>query len=647
MRFVVVLALGAALHAGGIRLAEVKDDDADCVASLKAIYSEMTLQRLFKPMLEGTYRLRNRYTGKYLSVTDSGVLGTTRAYIDDTHNSEWEIRRTDDFTPTYTMVNHHSKKDLTEYSGMAGADAFFFSLDGTGIYWSIQQELPQMPQDAEVYHFLTEDSSTNLAVFTTAVSGSDPQSEYLNWKKYWEFEIVGRPRGRLRPRGAKGEYEWQWTQASKIPMWCGSSYTWYDMCEEIGESSICPKGYAGMREYYQAAGLVSENGGNNVVTENSIGKCDTAITLERQRFQLPGLLQALKDTAGAACESYDLQTLSTLMKQAITEDCYSTCLIEIQAAIADISCDAIVSETWEDVFAQMRDSLTCNLSPSTILYLSDFAMQEKCWIWSIPGPLWVPGDQGPGATNLARADGNAVCSMESGAENDRSSSKIQQTGTCSEGTTCECPETWLKNHESLAAMRQVAFNAAYSEDGSADANFFVADYSSAWNGVTSTMARSMLIGSTVQLSIFGASLTAALLATPVGVPFITQTTLALFTFTKDAFSWTCDKVVGCWPAEPKRVNGACRFPDATESGGSPVWFMPTNGFYLRHRTWRASKCSLEFCKKEDLMTQRVEFTEREIYNCQFLSYADMSATQQSKYKEKLRLTLPSEYSSEI
>lgn len=605
----------------------------------------MTNQRLFKPLLEGTYRLRNRFTGKYLTTTDEGLLGTTRAYIDDTHYSEWEIRRTEAFVPTYTVVNHHSNLHLTASGLATEPESFSFELDASGIYWSIAQE----SGEGAGSHFLFEDSTSNLVGWSQDYSGVE-SAEFLNWKKYWEAEIVGRPYGRIRPRKARGEYEWQWTQASKIPMWLGASYTWYDMCVEVGEESVCPKGYASSREYYQAAGMVSENGGNNVVSENTIGMCDSPLTLERQRFQLPGLVQALKDTAGAVCASFDLQTISTLMRRGIVEECYSECLTQIQAGVDELGMTCEVDGAWADLFTAMRESLTCNLSPSTVLYLADWVMQQKCWTWPIPAPLWVPNDHGPGVTNLARADGTAVCTMQSGAEDFRSDAKIQQSGNCVEGTTCECPRTWLSGHESLSAMRLTQFSKAYSDagaGGTSGANLFIADYSAAWAGVTSTMQRSMLIGTAVQMTIFGASLPAAILAVPFGIPFIAQTSLALFTFGRNGLSWNCDKVLGCWPAEPKRERGACRIPDATKAGGSAVWFMPPPGFFLKHRTWRVSKCSLTPCEKADIVVERVEFTKREVYNCQFLSYGDMTTDQQSKYLETLRLTLPTEYASEI
>lgn len=606
----------------------------------------MTLQRLIKPLLEGTYTMRNRYTGKYLTATDAGLLGTTRHFPEGTKYSQWRIRKTDDFEPRYTLENLQTKTYLT-WSGMSSAadDSVFFELDTTGIYWSIAQETSLDSSLSST--FLVENSSTNLVDWGSSYNGSD-YDDYLNWMLYWELELldvywsldISDPLG-----GATQSYEWQWEQASNIPMWKGGSYTWSDMCVEVSEESVCPSGYAGVREYYNSAGMTAER--NKLVIEANIGTCDTSIILERQRFQLPGLLQALKDTAGSTCESFDLSTMSTLMKQAIAEDCYSECVTEIELATANISCDGATSESWGEAYTAMRESLSCNLSPSTILYLSDHVMQLKCWTWPVPSALWVSDDQGPGVTNLARADGTAVCAMESGAESSRSDSKIQQTGTCVEGTTCECPSTWLSNHESLAELRETAFEEQYSADGTATANFFIADASEGYKLITSQIQSSLMTGTAAGVFYYGRSLSAAILAAPLGAPFILMVGLSVFSFSSTAFQWTCDKVVGCWPAEPKRVNGACRLPDATKEGGSTVWFMPPPGFYLEHRTWRVQKCALSACSREDLIAERVEFTEREVYNCQFLTYNEMTTDQQSSYIQRLNQTLPSEYSSEI
>jgi len=355
----------------------------------------------------------------------------------------------------------------------------------------------------------------------------------------------------------------------------------------------------------------------------------------------------MKDQAGQVCAAYGLQQLSEFAAKGVEEMCYESCQAVIRERVVDYDC-VTSSEQWQAFFEELVKTTTCNLNPGTMMLLVDFEMQKKCWTWSLPTPLNMANDKGPGITNLARADGNPVCAMESGKENDRSDEHIVQQGNCIEGTTCECPRTWLTKHESLGELKQDGFAEAYSRSPDKQgANFFIADYSAGLAGVQSTMARSLLIGSAVQMSVFGASLTAALLATPFGIPFIAQTSLALWTFTGQGFSWNCHKVVGCWPKEPERRAGACRLPDDTRSAGIKTWFMPPPGFFLDHRAWRTRKCVLKSCARPDILAQRVEFTETEVYNCQFLSYDDMSVSQQTKYLETLRKTIPAEYAAEI
>merc|ERR550525_34920 len=102
------------------------------------------------------------------------------------------------------------------------------------------------------------------------------------------------------------------------------------------------------------------------------------------------------------------------------------------------------------------------------------------------------------------------------------------------------------------------------------------------------MIRSMFIGSTVNVVIRGATLGAAILAVPLGAPFLIQTGRATFGYLRNMARWSCGALVGCWPVWPKRVrtqeqSKACRMPGEAKEGGSPVWFMPSPGFVLYHR----------------------------------------------------------------
>jgi len=644
-------------------------DEAACGEELKKVHKGLTLNRLFKPLLEGRYRIRNRYSSKYLTASEDGNMSTSRAYVDSSGWSLWNLRRVQGVKgiPTYTLVNRHSGRFLARGGAssviVAGerqdAAVWYLEPGPNGIYNYISM-------DEETNQRMVEDNMTNVVNM-----GAPVEDFYESWKSYWEFELVGKPRGRVWPRRARGEYRFQWQQAANIPMfqYKGGTFTWADMCEEAGQAEVCPNGYADIRQYYLAIGRISETGGNNIPTEAAIRTCDGSIGFGKQMYELSELVKEVKTLAGDSCKDFDIRTVSRLMRQGIEETCYTDCMRDINTKIQDFDCKASNEENWNNFGADVFENMECDVSPSTLLYLVDFALQQKCWTWKSKSPLWVPQDNGPGKTNLAKADGVAVCKVKDGQESWRSSRAIDQPDYsqnasvppagqhCIEGTACSCPSTWRKKFDTLSEKRQARSLSAQGVSHKSvfqgvTPNFFIADSDIGLRNVLNTMSRSMAIGTLVQMTVFAQTLQAALLATPFGAPFLIQTGIALFGYMRHAVTWTCSESVGCWPQEPKRVrtqeqSKACRLPDETEKGGSKVWFMPPPGFTLFHRGgfWSIRKCALKYCSKKDMVEQRVGFFEdkRNVYNCQPLPYDEMDAEQQGKYTETLRATIPTEY----
>jgi len=121
--------------------------------------------------------------------------------------------------------------------------------------------------------------------------------------------------------------------------------------------------------------------------------------------------------------------------------------------------------------------------------------------------------------------------------------------------------------------------------------------------------------------------------------------------------------VGCWPVHAERkYNGThhvCRMGDDAQQGRSPVWFMPPPGLQismvkLGGRVGR-SACKMKVCSGKDSRLQKVgfggaedvkvqskrhkaEFQDVNVYNCQPLTFGDMTSDQKSLYLSLLTST---------
>jgi len=115
---------------------------------------------------------------------------------------------------------------------------------------------------------------------------------------------------------------------------------------------------------------------------------------------------------------------------------------------------------------------------------------------------------------------------------------------------------------------------------------------------------------------------------------------------------SCEDTLDCWPEHPRRrASGvsstkACRLPATTESGGSPVWFLPPPMLQLK-RVWHG--CVLTACTLADKVEEKVGFgppatSQRprdiasNVYNCQPLQFKDMVGSQKSSFLEALKKT---------
>merc|ERR1711920_962050 len=170
----------------------------------------------------------------------------------------------------------------------------------------------------------------------------------------------------------------------------GTNYTWEQMCTDAKTDTQCEQWYADTRERLKVEGLLSENH-RRIVYENKLsGSCDTSWYLATYIFSLaPDLMKAFRD-AVPGCSRASLQAVSSNLKLAISEDCYTDCEIQIRGALGlrmfDERCDKLSNQTfWEDL---LRVESCANIPTDVLEKLVNYELQALCWTWHPPNPLW-------------------------------------------------------------------------------------------------------------------------------------------------------------------------------------------------------------------------------------------------------------------
>merc|ERR1711976_921772 len=106
------------------------------------------------------------------------------------------------------------------------------------------------------------------------------------------------------------------------------------------------------------------------------------------------------------------------------------------------------------------------------------------------------------------------------------------------------------------------------------------------------------------------SLAAATLASLEAPTFLLVGTIVLGVKTGiSVLNFKCEQTVGCWPQVPHQVwkgstPKACRMPEKTEEGGSPLWFLPPPMLKMSHSK---TQCILKACTQDELWSQRIGF----------------------------------------
>jgi len=620
----------------------VADSSEDaCTEALRPVFRTSTYTDLFSPIFDGVYRIRSHSTGKYLTGTKEGFVGTS-LHHPSKDNMQWTLKRVKPKKDADSAMGVRKFTLQNKASGLylvlGEGQLFSFKEANSGeAYWKLRRT-----EDGthEVFESAASGSSGSEAI-TENSSGHVTVSPYQGEKSEWFLDLQ-LSFWRI-PRSDSSGYVKQWKEVASIPMWAGSNISWYKMCED---SLIkCDEGYGKLRQTYKELGYLAENH-RRIVSENNLKVCDASWGLMKGVYSTSAsFLYAARKTGGEACAGRDLKNISFTMKRIMAEDCFDSCIAASTEELKDVPCHRPdnVTNLFERVYTQ---SACDNLPPRSAMRVMNYVLVTKCTTWHETDPMFMRETHD--VNSLTYYDGDEVCAVDSKTRNWK---KIERRGVCPSGTTCQCPRTYLTTPKTA---RQLEFTGMILLK---DSDLTLAG--EVWGQVTRN-ARRVLI--TVLLR--GSTLKAAVLALPGGFTFWPRIALATFGWARRAVSWKCAASVGCWPVRPHRVKTqdtpkACRIPDeARTGGGSKVWFMPPPGVIVRHRKWYLfRRCEFTKCEVPHMMQEKVGFFKRDdndkhegkpnIYNCQRLGFEDMDEEQQRLYLERLRETVPAEYADQI
>ena len=600
--------------------------------SARLLEASVTFRELFSPTLDGTYRIRSRESGRYLTGTKEGFLGTSLHHV-GAGPSDWKLKRMKRAgRPAYTLQNKDSKRFLVAGEGQLfsfkqASEAGYWNLNlgADGVFWSITSA-------TNVDEAMTENVSGSVELLSSAKGG----------KNQWFLDL--RQSVWRIPKGDSSAYKSIWITAADIPMWAGTELTWSQACQD-GRVD-CATAYSMLRTGLKVLGKISETH-RRIVLENAVQPCDVTVDMISRVLSVSAkVVEELRKSAGQACNGQSLTNVSNLFKEAVTDSCFASCVNETTTDFEtqQLSCNKKPDNVTTLLMGVMTLPGCKGLPPNTIEKIAEFAQGGRCQPWPKPSLLWLGDTDGP--TSIKVAEGRPTCSVKA---KSRSYKDIERSTTqaCPSGSTCQCPKTYRRGRQSIDQLKNEHNLFIGSGEGS-----LAALAVGQLDRNAKKLARNMLLrGGTLAAN-------AASLSSPL---FFARIGWDLGKVAHAALKWSCADTVACWPQWPEKTRTAdtrkaCRVPAAAKSGGSSVWFMPPPGVMVKKRSWYRStirRCEFSQCEQEDMMRQRVGFGAPKgesgrpnVYNCQFLEFDDMSAKQQKLFVDELKKTNQGEYNNE-
>lgn len=434
----------------------------------------------------------------------------------------------------------------------------------------------------------------------------------------------------------ESEYERQWkTSAGKEKVLPGSNLTWGDM-----NPKKSGKGYVFERKRLTMMGRLEDSGRYIVVNSTVRDVCDASTLFLRFLTHGAPLLEAVRELLpeDSACAGKSLTELATAAGDALSAECFNSCLGTLKENVRDLECKRGV--LTEDFYTQVvdADDQCAGMPVDNLEKLAKYAMRLKCLTFTSPHPLFFMKDKAPG--QISQLPGEApVCGLPEEYSTTRDKTRIVQNGTCPEGSKCKCPMTSLRSRQTAMEIRMDKGLDMFAKDGAASLPVITKQYSMGL--IISTVV--------VQMGINGLAASAAIAATMEAPTFLLMGTIKLsVTALYNYIAHSCADTLGCWPQAPEKVSvegtpNACRLPSKAEEGGSPVWFLPPPMLRIKHSK---GQCTLDTCKVEDYINQTVGFGRSEndvryegkpnVYNCQALAFEDMTNGQRLLLLQRLQ-----------
>lgn len=616
-------------------------EDSSCAQDLRPHVQGITVTDLFRPVLEGTYRIRSHGSGEsYLSAKD-GSQSVVLLQDADSKKSYWKIRRSDS-TSKVGLLYEMENKD----NGM------MLNVDRSGV---IPKMILQLAEDG--IHFRVKVDDRVLQSKGDSVSlGYDSNGPEVLWNLEWvEGCVFSCIRNRYRERVR------QWEQVANVPIWFGAKAKWSDMCGETDQN--CAASYAQVRGAFEMEGRIEETKKTRVVTSSTVRSvCDMPMNVLLAFSQVHSVLKSVSSVSDSCSAESGVERQASFQK-ALEAECFDPCHAKMKNALEGGDLANPVTEKMgmcSDGSARESDAFyleivkhdECATLPSqTLEYLYDHSMKEKCWTWHPKSSLWVYNDHGP--NDVASMDKGPVCKVDKNKGHDM----IRREGICSEGTTCQCPRAVLVATKTTGQLRGDSHAFAFDRPGGA---LLASLISGRRKGLMKKTQENI-----VKSLLKGGAFTATGLASKAFLGSLAPFATYKFVFnwlikqSRKHAEWRCEDDLGCWPEQPKktRVKGtrrACRMPNSAKNGGSPLYFLPPPGLMLKHRKRDLfRRCMITTCDHGDIMTQKVGFGRSadtggyrgvpNVYNCQPLNFEDMDSVQKGKFVQELSKTVRTEH----
>lgn len=609
-----------------------------CTEAVSELIALTTYRHLFSPLMPGTYQLRHQGSGKFLSLSGASL----KASLTNDENTHWKLGQVTRDTQSTTMLNY------TFHSQSSGE-----SLVADGEFVSLGAESPQTASGG-VWDLQLNTSCTCLSIahvetgkFLSISSGRVALADVAD---YWEL-VPSSLRKRRWYRGRKAHLMQQWKVVREIPVLPGKSkITWEKACRE-GEK--CSEWYRMERDRHLNHGKTAEPDERDTVTESKVESlCSWTVPgLQRWVHSNDVLKEMQKAVKGKGCPE-KLVDFSQVVSVALEDYCFESCGTEMHRQMlrsdegaVSLPCENSKSSDWESFFTQVIASNTqCrHLGEDVLRSLAEYQMQRRCKTWHPPSLFWVPQDSMP-KDNAESLDMRSQCHLEYYDRYSQNPQDIVQEGWCPEGSTCQCPKRFSRNKKSIAEIRSDGRD-TYVPDAAAIVPTILAQFQDDLLVEAVTVSIQSVLTNTVVAAVLSLGQIVASYAT------MTYAISLFFEVTRTRVetreSWTCESSVGCWPVEPvvqRTTNSsrACRLPEAARNGGSPYWFLPPP---LLMFSLEPFGCQLRACTETELESEMVGLSrprnhrsslgKPNVFNCQPLTFAEMTEEQQAAFAQSL------------